>query len=180
MIVNYLFKKKGLNAGQQLDIGTVLAGLEGLFGKVSLSKQHILKRYVNTYEPKYGFRITMQRLHNLPRESFKMMHYVVSQFVPPGRLLRDQPLMGPDVHVFKDYDLGSPSHSLAFSEEMNYVGLPANEKVGILFEAKAYVPGKESSDGSDITTLGWAYYPVFEAVDNENNTSSLYTAAGLI
>jgi hypothetical protein len=31
-----------------------------------------------------------------------MVHFIVTHFVPPGRLLRADPVMGPDVHVFKD------------------------------------------------------------------------------
>ena len=48
--------------------------------------------------------------------------------------------MGPDVHVFKDQDFESKWDSVQFDEEMNYVGLPGKDKLGILFEVKAYDP----------------------------------------
>ena len=49
--------------------------------------------------------------------------------------------MGPDVHVFKDQDFKeSPWNSIQFNEEMNYVGLPGQDKVGMVFEVKGYNP----------------------------------------
>ena len=44
--------------------------------------------------------------------------------VPPGRLYRQDPSMGPDVHVFQDADWGNSKwNSVQFKEVMNYVGL---------------------------------------------------------
>ena len=83
----------------------VIAELDKIFGKATLSKSLMLKRFGNSYEPKYGFRVSVNRLHGLAASPSKnIVHYVVSQFVPPGRLLRSDPQMGPDVHVFKDQD----------------------------------------------------------------------------
>lgn len=49
--------------------------------------------------------------------------------------------MGPDVHVFKDMDIQqSKWNSVQFKEEMNYIGLPGKDKLGILIEVKAYEP----------------------------------------
>jgi hypothetical protein len=76
--------------------------------------------------------------------------------------MRTEPKMGPDVHVYKDYDLKSKWNSLAFTEEMNFIGLPPNDKVGIVFEVKAYEP--KSMVFNDILTLGWAFFPIFVTV----------------
>jgi len=62
------------------------------------------RRFTNSYENKYGFRVAVKRLHGLASPQKDMVHFIVSQFVPPGRLLRDIPQMGPDVHVFKNQD----------------------------------------------------------------------------
>ena len=89
MTLPYILKKKGISMSKnQMQIQNVLIELEKIFGKASLSKPHLLKRYGNSYEPKYGFRISLQRIHGLPSNSKDMLHFVVSQFVPPGRLLR--------------------------------------------------------------------------------------------
>jgi hypothetical protein len=49
--------------------------------------------------------------------------------------------MGPDVHVFKDMEIkDSKWNSVQFKEEMNYIGLPGKDRLGILIEVKAYDP----------------------------------------
>jgi len=88
--------------GKTVDVEKVNDALDKLFGKASFNKKHLFKRFTNSYEPKYGFRVAVQRLHALPNPQKEMIHFVVSQFVPPGRLLRQEPQMGPDVHVYKD------------------------------------------------------------------------------
>ena len=98
------------------------------------------RKFVNSYEPKFGYRIQLQRLHGLPASNQQLLHYVVSQYVPPGRLLRTDPKMGPDVHVYKDFDFKSKWNSLQFQEEMNFIGLAPNDKVGVVFEVKGYDP----------------------------------------
>lgn len=75
-----------------------------------------------------------------------MLHYVVSQYVPPGRLLRTDAKMGPDVHVYKDFDMKSKWNSKIINEEMNFIGLAPNDKVGIVFEVKSYNPRASSFD----------------------------------
>jgi len=84
--------------------------------------------------------------------------------------------MGPDVHIFKDQNFESPWNSVQFTEEMNYVGLPGQDKVGIIFEVKAYNP---ASRGQDCQSVGWCFLPIFHAVENENKTFSLYCNSGL-
>ena len=73
-----------------------------------------------------------------------MIHFIVTHFVPPGRLLRADPVMGPDVHVFKDQAFGgqknSTWNSVQFLEEVNFMNLPATDKIGYIFEIKAYNP----------------------------------------
>jgi len=63
--------------------------------------------------------------------------------VPPGRLLQNEPKMGPDVHVYKDCDFDSKYNSVQFNEEMNYVGLPCKENIGFVLEVKSYDPKKK-------------------------------------
>ena len=62
----------------------------------------------------------------------------MSSLVPPGRLLQATPSMGPDVNVFKDIDPNSLWDNIHFRDEMNYVGLPAKENIGMVLEVKAY------------------------------------------
>lgn len=111
-----------------------------------------------------------------------MVHFIVTQLVPPGRLLRADPSMGPDVHVFKDQDFAgdfnSTWNSVQFTEEMNYVGLPAQDKIGFIFEVRAYDQSKRTI--TQVQSLGWAYVPLYVTVENENKTYSLYTNSGLL
>jgi hypothetical protein len=87
--------------------------------------------------------------------------------------------MGPDVHVFKDMDIkDSKWNSVQYKEEMNYIGLPGKDKLGILIEVKAYNP-KESKI-KNVESLGWAYLPLYKTIENENNTYSIFTNQGLI
>lgn len=46
--------------------------------------------------------------------------------------------MGPDVNVFRDIDQDSPWNQVKFKDEMNYVGLAGQDKIGMVFEVKAY------------------------------------------
>lgn len=84
--------------------------------------------------------------------------------------------MGPDVHVYKDCDFASKYNSVQFNEEMNYVGLPCKENIGFVLEVKSYDPKKKQSD---VTTLGWAYIPLYISGENEDRSFSLYTNSGL-
>ena len=61
---------------------------------------------------------------------------------------------------------------------MNYVGLPGQDKVGIVFEVKAYNPSWR--DFKQVQSVGWAFLPIFLAVENENNSYSLFTNSGLL
>ena len=85
--------------------------------------------------------------------------------------------MGPDVHVFKDMDItDSKWDSVQFKEEMNYIGLPGKDKLGILIEVKSY----EVKNPKNVESLGWAYLPLYQTVENENRTFSIFTNQGLI
>jgi hypothetical protein len=85
--------------------------------------------------------------------------------------------MGPDVHVFKDMEIAdSKWDSVQFKEEMNYIGLPGKDKLGILIEVKSY----EVKNPKNVESLGWAYLPLYQTVENENRSFSIYTNHGLI
>ena len=86
--------------------------------------------------------------------------------------------MGPDVHVFKDQEFDSKWDSVQFDEEMNYVGLPGKDKLGILFEVKAYDP--KLSRQKEVQSVGWAYLPLFVTVENENKSYSIFTNQSLV
>ena len=60
---------------------------------------------------------------------------------------------------------------------MNYVGLPGKDKLGILFEVKAYDP--TLSRQKEVQSVGWAYLPLFVTVENENKSYSIFTNQGL-
>lgn len=85
----------------------MLSLLDNLFGKPSLFKQKLDKKYENSYEPIFGFRLSVTRLHGLMPSQNEKIHFVVTSMIPPGRLLQAEPSMGPDVHVFKDQDFES-------------------------------------------------------------------------
>ena len=90
MTLAYLFQKKNVELkSKTASVDDVITELDKIFGKATLAKSMMLKRFGNSYEPKYGFRVSVNRLHGLPSNPSKgIVHYVVSQFVPPGRLLR--------------------------------------------------------------------------------------------
>ena len=78
-------------------------------------------------------------MHALEAGEKNFAHFVVTSMVPPGRLFQASPTMGPDVNVFKDLELfDTPWNSIKFKDEMNYVGLSGQEKIGIIFEVKGY------------------------------------------
>lgn len=45
-------------------------------------------RYFAAYDPKYGFRFVVERLHNL---SLKQPHIVITSISPPGSLYKNPP-----------------------------------------------------------------------------------------
>ena len=69
-----------------------------------------------------------------------MNHYVVCQFMPPGRLLQLKPEFSKDdIFVFKDIKLqNSKWNSIKYIDEMVAFGLEENETAGAIFEIKAY------------------------------------------
>ena len=94
--------------------------------------------------------------------------------LPPGRLYQANPIYGPDVSVFKDIDFAeSKSSSVIFKDEMNFIGLQASPKLGVIFEVKAYDPRLKKD--VEPQQIGWCYFPLFRPVENEDGTISLYT-----
>jgi len=111
-------------------------------GKASLSKAKTMRKYENAYEPQFGIKVSIHKLHGLEAAEKNFVHFVVTSMVPPGRLLQASPSMGPDVNVFKDLEIHEgPWDSVTFKDEMNYVGLAGQEKIGIVFEVKGYDNG---------------------------------------
>ena len=98
--VAYLFQRRGTQMPSQES--QVYQQLEQMFGKATLHKGQLSKKYENQYEPQYGFRLSVQRLHGLRDTQKKMVHFAVSSMAPPSRLYQAVPRLGPDVHVFKD------------------------------------------------------------------------------
>ena len=51
MAIGYLFQAKGIvRKGNAANIDSIIENLNGLFGKVSLSKARTLRKYENAYE----------------------------------------------------------------------------------------------------------------------------------
>ena len=86
--------------------------------------------------------------------------------------------MGPDVNVFRDIDQDSPWNQVKFKDEMNYVGLAGQDKIGMVFEVKAY--DNQAKHITAVKQVGWAYFPLYLSVENENRSFSLYSNSGLI
>ena len=60
MTLAYLFQKKNIDTKQKVvQVENVIDELDKIFGKATLNKKHMLKRFGNSYEPKYGFRVAM-------------------------------------------------------------------------------------------------------------------------
>lgn len=153
--------------------------MDVIFGRVSLAKARTLRKYENSYEPQFGFKVAIERLHGLQAGQKNFIHFVVTSLVPPGRLLQATPSMGPDVNVFRDLELENcPWNSLKFKDEMNYVGLAGQEKIGMVFEVKAYE--HQRNQITSVKQVGWAFFPLYQALENENATFSLFSNSGLI
>ena len=67
MVIGYVLTKKGieLREKQQVKVEDLISELDRIFGKVSFLKKHMLRKLGNSYEPKFGFRVIVQRLHGL-------------------------------------------------------------------------------------------------------------------
>jgi hypothetical protein len=65
LVVGYIFNRKGLIAAKNETTDNVISKLDNLFGKPSLFKNKLSKKYENSYEPSFGFRLSLQRLHGL-------------------------------------------------------------------------------------------------------------------
>ena len=40
-----------------MTVETIYDELDKIIGKATLNKAHVIKRFINSYEPKYGFRL---------------------------------------------------------------------------------------------------------------------------
>lgn len=69
MAIGYLFQAKGIvRKGNVANIDSVIESLNGLFGKVSLSKARTSRKYENAYEQQFGFKISIEKLSGLKSE----------------------------------------------------------------------------------------------------------------
>jgi hypothetical protein len=51
--------------------------LDSIFDKASLSKNRILRKFENSYEPIFGIKIALERLHGLLDYQKDYVHFVV-------------------------------------------------------------------------------------------------------
>lgn len=66
-------------------------------------------RYFSAYQPRMGFRFSLERLHNI---QVKQPHIVVASIGPPAHIYGAAPKRTPDVSVFSDVKLDSHWSSL--------------------------------------------------------------------
>ena len=59
---------------------------------------------------------------------------------------------------------------------INYTGLAANPKLGFVIDVKGI---KIISGNMQLVDIGWTYLPIYEMLENENNSTSLYSNSGL-
>mmetsp|Transcript_13064 Transcript_13064/g.20288 ORF Transcript_13064/g.20288 Transcript_13064/m.20288 type:complete len:140 (+) Transcript_13064:4193-4612(+) len=105
LMAGFLLNRKGIiTSTNKVELSNILEKIDEIFGKASPYKTKTSKKYENSYEPSFGFRIQVQRLHGLTNDQLQMQHLVVTSLVPPGRLLQAKPTTGPDVHEFRDVD----------------------------------------------------------------------------
>ena len=177
-IVKYLFQRKGIIPEAKAGPG-LLKGLDQFYGKASLTKAKVDRKFENAYEQSFGFRISLKRLHGLSEQYRGEVPYVVSSMVPPGRLFQAQPSTGPDVSVIHEIDFKTSRwNSVIYTDDVNFVGLQGQEKLGLVCEVKTYSP-KASKEGYAPKHLGWTFFPIFKSVENEDGAVSLYVNAGL-
>lgn len=101
-----------------------LKAVDQLYGKASLSKEKMLRKWENVYDPGFGFRLAIERLHGIDPEHKGKVPFVVSSMLPPGRLYQPEITIGPDVGVFFNINYEkSKWNSVLYEEEMNFVGL---------------------------------------------------------
>ena len=66
-------------------------------------------KFFSAYEPRFGFRFGVERLHGL---NLKLPHIVTSSIVPAGLLYKTPPKRSPDVYFFTDFNWESPYNSI--------------------------------------------------------------------
>lgn len=105
--------------------------------------KNINYKYFSAYEPRFGFRFGLERLHGLTQ---KLPHVVITSIAPAGQLYATPARQTPDVFFFTDFNWESPWNSIQYLEEMlNYTNLPANEKLGFVIDVKAVKMASASS-----------------------------------
>ena len=57
LTVGYLLSRKGIKSIQSMSVATIYDELDKIIGKATLNKAKMIRRYVNSYEPKFGFRL---------------------------------------------------------------------------------------------------------------------------
>ena len=78
---------------------------------------------------------------------------------------------------FIDYDWEGPWNTLQFREDfLNYTGLTGNLKLGFILEVKGV---KVAQGQVTLTDVGWTYLPIYEVLQNENGSNSVYCNSGL-
>ena len=74
-------KRKGIDLikGTKVfvELGTLVQKLDSIFDKASLSKNRILRKFENSYEPIFGIKIALERLHGLLVYQKDYVHFVV-------------------------------------------------------------------------------------------------------
>ena len=130
-------------------------------------------RYFSAYDPRYGFRFSVERIHGITQ---RMPHFVVTSITPPSSLYSSPPRMSNDVAFFTDYNWDGPWNSLLFHEDLlNYVGLAPNIKLGFVNDLKAL---KITGNKAEVLDVGWAYLPVYDVLENENGSLGVFVNSG--
>ena len=60
-----------------VELGALVQKLDSIFDKASLSKNKILRKFENSYEPIFGIKIAIERLHGLLEYQKEYVHFVV-------------------------------------------------------------------------------------------------------
>lgn len=132
-------------------------------------------RYFSAYAPKVGLRFSLERIHNLQQ---KLPCVVISSIGPPAHFYAQTPKRTADVSVTFNAKQETVWSSLQFTDDaLSYSGLPLTNKLGFILDVKQF---KQAADGSlELVDLGWTFLAIYNALDNEDGTQSLYINSGL-
>ena len=132
-------------------------------------------KFFSAYAPKVGIRFSVERLHNLQQ---KLPCVVISSIGPPAMMYGPTPRRTPDVSLSYDVKHETAWSSLQFTEEpLSYSGLPMTIKLGFILDVKQF---KQATDGSlDLVDLGWSFLAIYNSLENEDGSQSLYVNSGL-